>query len=555
MPENSDSADFEILDDYVRRIHEGEAVDRAALLREHPHLASMLRAVEAIEGIAPAEQPAEPAPEAPAAEQLQSSDIESSPSHSSWSAPNLPCDFGEYTLLEEIGRGGMGVVYRAKQKDLDRVVALKMILPTYLSSPIHVRRFLDEAKAAAGLHHAHIVPIYDVGNVHGQHFFTMEYIEGRNLSQRIADAPIEPDEAAHLMAKIARAVAYLHREGVIHRDLKPSNILLDQNGDPHLTDFGLAKTRAGADQTTTGAVLGTPAYMAPEQAAGRSSTVDPLADVYSLGAILYELLTERPPFREATPLDTLMQVMAGEPPLPRQLNRSVPRAMQLICMKCLSKKSSDRYATGDGLADDLDRYLREESLEAKPPSLYQRVLRWGRRQPALAARLLILGVFFGIETTNFCLGAVSADFHNRMLWIMALWLVVWTCCQQLTHVRRLAVYAHIAWGVADAAILLQVLLIGNGLASPLLVVLPLMIMGAGLWVRERFVWMMTCFVLLAYIVLMLDYHFWRREVLEPVLMIGFDRHAIFAVMLVTIGGCTAHLVHRIRALSRYCGRD
>ena len=209
----------------------------------------------------------------------------------------LPRDFGAYELLREIGRGGMGVVYKARQKDLDRPVALKMILASHLASPEHIRRFQSEARAAARLRHSHIVPIHEVGQLAGQHYFTMEYIEGESLAERIARGPVHVQTAVRLLGAVARAVEHLHQQGIVHRDLKPSNILLDGEGEPYVTDFGLAKIFVpGAEMTATGVIAGTPSYMAPEQASGHGVEVGPAADVYSLGAILYELLTGQPPF-------------------------------------------------------------------------------------------------------------------------------------------------------------------------------------------------------------------------------------------------------------------
>ena len=260
---------------------------------------------------------------------------------------DLPRDFGPYELLEEIGRGGMGVVYKARQKALDRIVAVKMILATHLASPEHIRRFQVEAWAAARLRHANITQIHDVGQHHGQHYFTMEYIEGESLAQRIARQRLSFDAIVRLLSIVARAVDHLHAQGVVHRDLKPSNILLDRDDQPYVTDFGLAKVFVpGSEATATGVIAGTPSYMAPEQASGHSSEVGPATDIYSLGAILYELLTGEPPFRQENPLDTLLDILGREPRYPRQLNPRVPHGLELICLKCLAKSPADRYAFG-----------------------------------------------------------------------------------------------------------------------------------------------------------------------------------------------------------------
>ena len=354
----------------------GEKPDRDALVREHPELASALDCLDALEQLAP-----------PARKKATRSDADSDTSPTlDWA--QLPRDFGPYELIREIGRGGMGVVYEARQKGLDRSVAVKMILAGHLASPELVRRFQAEAKAAARLRHSNIVHIHDVGQFHGQDFFAMEYIEGQSLAERIKQGPIDANAAVRLVATVARAVEHLHQQGIIHRDLKPSNILLDADGQPYVTDFGLAKVFTGAtDMTATGVIAGTPSYMAPEQASGRRAEISPATDVYSLGAILYELLTGAPPFHAESALDTLMAVLSGDPPMPRTLNPRIPRGLELICLKCLAKEPRDRYASAAALADELDRFARGEALAVRPPTLAQRFWSWTRRQPALASRL------------------------------------------------------------------------------------------------------------------------------------------------------------------------
>jgi WD40 repeat protein/tRNA A-37 threonylcarbamoyl transferase component Bud32 len=295
-------------------------------------------------------------------------------------------------LLEEIARGGMGVVYKARQVSLNRVVAVKMILSGQLAGAVEVQRFRQEAEAAAHLQHPNIVAIHEVGEHEGHQYFSMDYVEGRDLTALMREGPLPARRAAALLQTIAEAIHYAHQCGIIHRDLKPSNVLIDTTGQPRLTDFGLAKRFSNAELETknseltlTGQVLGTPAYMAPEQASGKSRDVGPCSDIYSLGAIFYELLTGRPPFVAATQVEILMQVVNAEPVSPRLLNPGVPRDLETICLKCLEKSGTTRYPTAGALSEDVGRWLRGETILARPARAPERAAKWVRRNPAWAA--------------------------------------------------------------------------------------------------------------------------------------------------------------------------
>jgi serine/threonine-protein kinase len=561
--------ELKILDTYLAQLQAGQRPDRGAMLREHPELASALECLEALEKLGP--KPEDTMPDGlPYGKDVSST------------VGELPRGFGGYQLLAEIGRGGMGVVYKARQEDLDRVVAVKMILSSHLASPEQVRRFQAEARAAAKLRHSHIVPIHEVGQLNGQDYFTMDYIEGQSLAQYITEktgtqlvcrdgpkgashklaaspfSPIEVPTAVRIVSAIARAVEYLHRQGIVHRDLKPSNILLDTQGEPYLTDFGLAKFFApDAEHTATGVIAGTPAYMAPEQAAGRGREVGPGADVYSLGAILYELLTGVPPFLEENPLDTLLNVLSVDPMLPRRLNPKIPRQLELICLTCLRKTPGERYASAEALADDLDRFARGEPIKVRPPHLGQRFLGWTRRQPALASRLGGLALFYVIDWINFLRGAIITDYHIKISIVLAVWVIGSVVCQRLVESRRWSMAAPFIWGTLDSILFLIVLLVGYGVASAMIVGYILLIVASGLWFRVRFVTYMAVLSLLSYGVLMVDYYYiWRPwlDAQSDVPNLTFDRHVIFAVSLAIAALIVAYLVERVRILSSFYGQ-
>ncbi len=329
-------------------------------------------------------------------------------------APAVPAErLGPYELLDVLGRGGMGVVFRARDTRLNRLVALKLILTGRLASDAEVKRFRTEAEAAAQLEHPNIVPIYEVGETEGRHFFVMKLVEGGTLSQRIADGREGRSErvslsvAANLVARVARAVHHAHQRGILHRDLKPGNILIEPDGSPVVSDFGLARRLQDDSQLTLSAtVLGSPAYMAPEQARGRAGEVTTSADIYSLGAVLYELLADRPPFVGSTPLDTLQRALEQEPIPPTQARpksshrpgariRRAERDLEIICLKCLEKNPARRYASAAALADDLESWARGEPILARSSGRAERLWKWARRHPAGAALAVVSAVGLG----------------------------------------------------------------------------------------------------------------------------------------------------------------
>jgi eukaryotic-like serine/threonine-protein kinase len=304
--------------------------------------------------------------------------------------------FGDYEMLGEIARGGMGIVYKARQRSLNRIVALKVMLPGQFAQPEVVQRFQTEAEVVANLQHPNIVAIHEIGVHHGQHYFSMDYVEGRTLAEVVREHPLPPKRAAAYLKTIAEAVHYAHQHGILHRDLKPSNVLIDSAGQPRITDFGLAKRlTVDSDMTLTGQVLGSPNFMAPEQAEGRLEAIGPASEVYALGAMLYHLLTRQPPFQANTLSTLLKQLIEVEPVPPRLLNPSIPRDLETICLKCLEKEIPRRYATAQALADDLGRYLGSQPVVARPASFAGKAWRWCERQPVratLAGALLIVFV-------------------------------------------------------------------------------------------------------------------------------------------------------------------
>ena len=405
---------------------------------------------------------------------------------------SLPAQFGEYELLEEIGRGGMGIVYRAVQKSLQRVVAVKMLLRRDLASPADLTRFRSEAEAAAQLDHPGIVSIFEVGEHKGHPFYSMRYIEGTTLAKRLQAGPIPPREGAQILLRVAEAVQAAHSRGVLHRDLKPSNILIDLAGKPHVSDFGLAKRLEGNQTMThTGAILGTPCYMSPEQAAGSRGDVGPVSDVWSLGAILYQVLVDRPPFQASSPMDTLLAVLEVDPPLPRSINREVNRDLEMIALKTLQKPQDLRYASAAHLANDLRAFLASEPIAARQGGVLDvvsRLLRethhavvlenWGLLWMWHSVVVLILSVITDVLAWQ----GVESRWPYVILWTggLALWAPIFWALRHragpVTAVERQV--AHIWGGTMIASMLL--FSVEELLGLPVLKLSPVLALLAGL---------------------------------------------------------------------------
>jgi TRAP transporter TAXI family solute receptor len=409
-----------LLAEYLRRRDAGETIDRRAFLEQHADLAEELRdlldTAELVDCMAgpievepqPDDTPTQPDPapgprppqettafdpnvtaelELGSVLPLDSAELTISVAEFSPSE-EAPCLFGDYELLKTLGRGGMGVVYKARQVSLDRIVALKMILSGRFASEADIRRFYAEAQAAGKLGHPHIVNVYEMDQVDGRHYFTMEFVEGRTLAEVIGGKPLPPERTARYLELIARAIQCAHDHGVLHRDLKPANVLIDERDEPQVTDFGLAKDMADkARYTASGAAIGTPGYMAPEQAAGRQRDIGVAADVYSLGAILYEMLTGRPPFSGDSVVDIILDVIHKNPLPPHVVNPQVDPELEVVCLKCLRKTPSDRYASAQDVADEMRRYLEGQPIRARPLSAARRTALWVRDVPLVSAML------------------------------------------------------------------------------------------------------------------------------------------------------------------------
>lgn len=461
-------------------------------------------------------------------------------------ANRLDFDFGDYELVGELGRGGMGVVYKARQKSLDRFVALKVISSGRLALPEEISRFRDEARAAARLQHPHVVRIYDVGESRGHHFFVMEYIAGKNLMQYAQEKKLNYESLAEVMAIVARTVDHLHKNGIVHRDLKPSNILLDEQRRPLVTDFGLAMMleQEGGTQERPQAIAGTPSYMSPEQAAGEMHRIDTRTDVYSLGAILYELLTGRPPFRGSDSVETILQVIENEPEPPSKFNPKIPHDLEMICRRALMKRPEHRYPSAAALAEDLEAFLQGGHL-ACPMSPTRRLLCYARRHVALSLRVSGLLACASIAIGNYYLsGDVSLRLHLQILGVLGAWLVISGIFQWMLQRPQTAEAARLAWSCADILLLTLILKIDDAFTGPLVVGYPLLIAGAALWEREAIIWVVTALSLAGYTALGLDAY------LRGLPIPRTHWHLVFVAVLVVMACIASHQVRHSRRLAR-----
>jgi eukaryotic-like serine/threonine-protein kinase len=468
--------------------------------------------------------------------------------------PVLPGEerVGDYLLLEEIARGGMGIVYKAQHLGLKRLVALKMILSGSLATPAERARFRREAELAANLDHPNIVPIYEVRDQDGMLFFSMKLIDGGNLAQHLPTYARNPRGTARLVVTLAQALHYAHGKGFIHCDLKPSNVLIDRDGHPQITDFGLARrTAENSSLTATGDILGTPSYMAPEQAAGQRQSIGPATDVYGLGAILYELLTGQPPFRTPTSMETVLQVLYRDPVVPHEVVAGLPRELETICLKCLEKSPEDRYPNAQELANDLERYLQGDVVEAT--GVFQKLRRWTRREPEVVSRIGGLSVVALLTEFNHQFAAEKANYwvHYGVQGTLLLWALSALLFQFLWRKGWRSDRVRLLWSSADLICLTLALKLLNRVETTLLVGYPLMIAASGLWFRVNMVWFTTGLAVACYLVLYFEAAFDWSQAFPTWTFDDLQYPNIYVACLILTGFVVARQVKRTLALGQY----
>ncbi len=475
----------------------------------------------------------------------KSTDFQSSYEDTAWSLGRLkeqefPIVFGDYDLLSEIDRGGMGIVFRARQRSLPRIVALKVMKSGEFASEKDLQRFRTEVEAAASVKHENIVPIYEIGESRGLIYYTMEYIDGCDLAKAARDRELTPREIIRILIKVIDAVSRAHSLGIIHRDLKPSNIIVGVNGEPYLIDFGLAKCDTHEHNLTgTGQIVGTAAYMPPEQALGQSK-LTPQVDVYALGAVLYATITGQPPFSGATPFDVLMQVIHREPCSPRKLNRRVNRTLERLIFRAMAKDPKDRYPTADAFKADLQRFLMHEPIALPKQPISERLITWWRREPALVSHLLGIGLTLAIV-----LIASDTWFPPIRIGLLIGWMFGAWVFQQLLNLLRQREAAQLSWLAFDIGIYTLLIYLADAPRGLLLIGYPMMICGSGMFYQVRYTVIATFLSICGFLVLC-------AKLPDPDPIISrFDFVAIYVSGLTILGLCLVSMIHRVRSLTDY----
>jgi eukaryotic-like serine/threonine-protein kinase len=571
MNSDSDSLELErIMARYLEDLEMGRPVDEAALRQRHAHLEPDLSDfLQTHQRFMVAAQSAR--------EEIQSA--HSDPlettypfSPSSFSTQSIPRQLGPYEIIEEIDRGGMGIVYKARHKSLDRIVALKLIRSGELASDEEVQRFHTEAAAAAALQHPGIVPIFEVGMLQGHYYYTMAYIEGKPLSAVLKDGAIDRTSALKILTKLCQAVEHAHQHGIYHRDLKPANVLLDSHDQPIVIDFGLAKVASrNSELTVTGQVLGTPAYMAPERAQGRASP-GPAEDIYSLGAIAYFMLSGQPPYSGPTPFDVLLQVLDSEPPRPSQIAANLDKHADYLCLKALRKSPAERYLRCSEMAEDAQRLLQGEPIDNQRRTISEKLEGWWNREPILVAHLFGIGATASIIALAYSiLGGQQHSFIYRMT-LFAIWLLASFVLQYWVRFAQHREFARLTWLTVDVVLYTWLISFAEPPRSLLLIGYPMMIVASSLYYRKRFVIFTTISCILGFMSLVLifphktyegfdiDTRYQTAAIAEAYqgLDIDFFRHeysAIFLTGLVVISLSLLSVIRRVRRLSLFDGDE
>ncbi len=536
----------QVIAGFVQACETGEPLARETLLQSHPEYRQELE--EFLDSNEELVALAQSARQAHSSLRNDSSIIpgsrKSADSSTSFSMSlHPPKIFGDYAILEEIDRGGMGVVYKATHIHLGRTVALKLIRSGELASDEEIQRFRSEAEAAAALSHPGIVPIYEVGMLHGLVYYTMAYIEGESLAEVVARGGLSPQDAMRIIHKLCVSVEYAHSHGVYHRDLKPANVLLEASGQPIIIDFGLAKfANRDSSLTSVGQILGTPAYMAPEQALGKK-TIGPGTDVYSLGAMLYCLCAGQPPFTGPTPFDVLLQVLDRDPPKPSRLNRRVSPELDFVCHKALEKNPGLRYQSAAELAEDLQRIVRGEPLDRPRERIAERLESWWRREPILAAHVYGIGATtLIVATSNVIRGQESPFFPYRMT-LLLMWFLTSYGLQSWVVKARWRDTACLTWATVDVAFYTSLVAFADSPRLILLVGYPMLIAASGLFYRKRFVLYMTGLCTIGFLILAVFVP--RND------FVRVDFCAIFLCGLFVICSILLAMIRRVRGMSDF----